>query len=85
MLRRPRGRRWVYRISWDRRRGLWLLRGREWTYEFERKADALREGRLAASHRWRAYQELGQVVVHGKDGRIKFEHTYGRDPRRTKG
>ena len=28
---------------------------------------------------------LGQVVVHGKDGRIQTEYTYGADPRRSKG
>ena len=27
----------------------------------------------------------GRVVVHGKDGKIQTEWTYGNDPRRTKG
>ena len=28
---------------------------------------------------------LGQVIVHGEDGEIQREFTYGNDPRRTKG
>lgn len=30
-------------------------------------------------------QALGQVVIHGKDGRIQTEHTYGKDPHPPKG
>lgn len=42
----------------------------------------------AARERARAIQRRGrpaQLVVKGKDGRIQFENTYGRDPRRSKG
>ena len=28
---------------------------------------------------------LGQVIVHGRDGRIQDEYTYGDDPRSSKG
>ena len=28
---------------------------------------------------------LGQVIVQGQNGRIQFEWTYGKDPRRTPG
>ena len=28
---------------------------------------------------------LAQVVVHGRNGKIQFEWTYGKDPRRTRG
>lgn len=28
---------------------------------------------------------LSQVVIHGRDGRIQLEWTYGADPKRTKG
>lgn len=28
---------------------------------------------------------LGQVKIHGTDGKIQTEHTYGKDPRKTKG
>jgi len=30
-------------------------------------------------------QELGQVVIHKKDGKIQTEHTYGKDPYPPKG
>ena len=30
-------------------------------------------------------QSLGQVVVHGQDGRIQTEYTYGKDPYPPKG
>jgi hypothetical protein len=33
----------------------------------------------------RKNQQPGQVVVHGADGRIETEWTYGGDPRRTPG
>ena len=29
--------------------------------------------------------ELAQVVLHGRDGRIRGERTYGADPKRSKG
>jgi len=29
--------------------------------------------------------DLGQVVVHGKDGVIQTEYTYGQDPKKIKG
>ena len=28
---------------------------------------------------------LGQVKIHGTDGKIQTEYTYGKDPRKTKG
>lgn len=28
---------------------------------------------------------LGQVIVHGDNGRLQTEYTYGKDPRRTRG
>ena len=28
---------------------------------------------------------LAQLVLHGRDGRIRWERTYGRDPRRSRG
>ena len=29
--------------------------------------------------------DAGQIVVHGHNGRIQYEHTYGEDPRERKG
>jgi hypothetical protein len=45
-----------------------------------RKSDAVARARVLARGK-----ALRQVCVHGKDGRIQAEYTYGRDPRRTRG
>jgi hemerythrin superfamily protein len=47
---------------------------------FDRKADAVARGKELAK-RFRR----GQLVVHGQDGKVRDEFTYGDDPRRTKG
>lgn len=47
---------------------------------FENKVDAV----CHAKEKARAAQ-LGQVIVHGHDGRIQFESTYGQDPHQRKG
>lgn len=46
----------------------------------EDKVDALNLAKDLAKN-----AELGQVVVHGKDGVIQTEHTYGKDPEKTPG
>lgn len=46
------------------------------TYKPEAVSHARRLARAAA---------LGQVKVHGRNGRMQAEYTYGRDPRRTRG
>ena len=28
---------------------------------------------------------LGQVIVHGRNGQIQYEHSYGKDPKETAG
>jgi uncharacterized protein YdaT len=46
----------------------------------ENKTHALEQAKdLAKSH------TLGQVIVHGTDGKIQTEHTYGKDPCPPKG
>ncbi|MFN7133759.1 MAG: DUF2188 domain-containing protein [Myxococcales bacterium] len=43
--------------------------------EFDTKDEAVREARR------RAHQgELGQINVHGSDGNMQYESTYGEDP-----
>jgi hypothetical protein len=46
----------------------------------ENKADAVDRAKDLAQG-----QSLGQVVIHGKDGKIQTEHTYGKDPHPPKG
>lgn len=42
---------------------------------YDTKADAVDRAKELAKA-----QPLGQVVIHGQDGRIQTEHTYGQDP-----
>lgn len=46
----------------------------------DNKSDAVQSARDLAKS-----QSLGQIVIHGKDGRIQTEHTYGKDPCPPKG
>ncbi|MBI3927294.1 MAG: DUF2188 domain-containing protein [Armatimonadetes bacterium] len=59
--------------------GRWSLKaqGEEDAESFETKDEAVRAG----ADRARAV-ELGQLIVHRKDGTFEEERTYGRDPRR---
>jgi uncharacterized protein YdaT len=45
----------------------------------DRQADAIKRGREIARG------EGGQLLVHGRDGRIREERTYRKDPPRTRG
>jgi len=47
---------------------------------FENKVDAVCHAKEKAQA-----AQLGQVIVHGHDGRIQFEHTYEQDPHQRKG
>jgi uncharacterized protein YdaT len=46
----------------------------------ENKAEAVQSAKDLAKA-----QPLGQVVIHGKDGKIQTEHTYHKDPYPPKG
>ena len=47
---------------------------------FEDKEQAVRQATESAKA-----ADTGQIIVHGRDGRIQFERTYGHDPRDRKG
>jgi len=47
---------------------------------YEDKAGAVRDAKELAQR-----GNLGQVIIHGRDGRIQYENTYGNDPRNVKG
>jgi hypothetical protein len=47
---------------------------------YEDKEEAVRQAKELAQRGSR-----GQVIVHGRDGRIQYENTYGNDPRSVKG
>lgn len=69
----------IYRVLPDA--GGWKLVGPTRRQHFTRKADAVWYGRLAARTRWLKGQPA-QLIVHGRDGKIQTEHTYGSDPER---
>jgi len=46
----------------------------------EKKADAVEGAKGLAKN-----QPLGQVVIHGENGKIQTEYTYGKDPYPPKG
>lgn len=46
---------------------------------FKRKADCVKAARIAAKEIKR------ELVIHGKDGKIKTKLSYGNDPRKSKG
>lgn len=49
------------------------------------RADSIHPNKIDAVDRGRELgrnQQLGQVVIHRRDGTIETEHTYGADPRR---
>lgn len=45
-----------------------------------KKSAAVREGKRLAKK-----PKLGQIVIHGSDGVIDVEHTYGEDPEKYEG
>ena len=77
--------RYVLHVTWSKKRQRWEIKrrgagtmgyvGMHW-----RKFDVLRLARIIAKQ-----HVPSQVVIHRRDGRIQTEHTYGDDPRRTKG
>lgn len=52
------------------------------------RADSVHEGKADAVDRAKDLAKeasLGQIIIHGQDGKIKTEHTYGKDPYPPKG
>jgi|RhiMetdeSRZDD1v2_1073273.scaffolds.fasta_scaffold287645_2 hypothetical protein len=76
-------RRKVYHVSFDEKEEGWVLKlegGRRVGGPYASKAEALADAKQGVQA-----VALGQIVVHGRDGKIQTEHTYGRDPRRHRG
>lgn len=75
----------VVRVRWDKARGLWVaLLGPE-EVGFATQAEAVDWACKAAYEMWRTGGKLSQVVLHGRNGRIRWERTYGKDPARYPG
>lgn len=73
----------VYTIRWRKDVKQWICP--QLNISFSPKTEFIRimAGRLR--HRWRDAMVPCQLRVYGKNGRIQFERTYGRDPRRFRG
>ena len=75
----------VWSVTWLKKAGRWRLTGPHGFWWLDVKMDAVKDG----AKRARAYHESKgtptQLRVKGKNGRIQFEHTYGKDPRKSKG
>lgn len=50
-----------------------------------RQAEAVAFAAATARSGWRSRGVLAELVIKGRDGRIRDSRTYGRDPRRTPG
>lgn len=68
----------VIHVVFKKNEGKWRLRGGSGSFETKTKA-------VAAGKKQARAGGLGQLVIHTKVGGIQTEHTYGSDPRRTKG
>ena len=76
----------VFRLRWGKGNKLWmLLRGKEIVQESKTKVEALKAGVAMARDLRYSEGTPSQLVVHGKDGKIQFERTYGKDPEKHKG
>ena len=71
----------VFHVLPDRAAG-WKVseRGGSKGSTFKRKTEAVSFARSTARR-----APLGQVIVHGRNGKVQAEYTYGEDPRRYPG
>lgn len=78
--------RFVVRVQWSKTAKAWkiLVAGQFFNARWY-KDEAVRDARRIARNKWQDADTLSQLVVHNKNGRIQFENTYGRDPKRFKG
>lgn len=82
----------VYRVKFRKDVPAWVITwkggpvaGEGESAGFAKKDDAVDVARKMARDRWERYGELAQLMVHRKDGQFQYEHTYGEDPRSSKG
>jgi len=68
----------VIHVVFKKNEGNWQLRGGDGTFSTKTKA-------VAAGKKQAKAGGLGQLIIHTKVGGIQTEHTYGKDPRRSKG
>ena len=82
---RTKAKRVVFRVQWSKPHDAWRISGngiRRYRYL---KANAVRLASLDCDYLYSNSGIRTQLVIHGKDGRIQSERTYGADPVRRKG
>ena len=47
--------------------------------------EAIKWAASLANRQWDLHRQKAQIKVHGKDGKIRFERTFGMDPEKTEG
>ena len=74
--------RFVIRVQYKAK--AWYLKSPVDSRNYPTQAAAIQDGREWARQRWFSGYP-SQLVVHGKSGRILWESTFGRDPKRFPG
>jgi hypothetical protein len=79
----------IYELRWSKANDQWMLSRRgEVPFKYmgwlNKKASIASAATIARTHH-EENGKLTQLVVRNKNGRIAFERTYGKDPRRRKG
>lgn len=74
----------------DRRKIHVVPNGNKWEVKQEGKSTPisshnLKERAIENGKSQAKNAELGQILIHGQNGKIQTEHTYGKDPKSTKG
>lgn len=76
----------IYRVQWNKKESQWTLTRPDGSLAyFAQKIYAVADGRECARCAHEMNEDLTQLVVHKKDGKIQFENTYGKDPSKYKG
>lgn len=73
----------VYHVVPDRDEGVWKVRR-----EGSERASSIHDVKIEALEKARELafnNDLSQVKIHGRDGKILEEHTYGQDPKKYPG
>ena len=75
--------RWT--ISPHKRSGVWYATSGGKRLRYLTQAEAISATAKHCRQRWKEYKEPHELIIKGRNGRIRDNRTYGNDPRGTKG
>ena len=52
---------------------------------YDTQHDAVRTAMTLCNDRWARHRQTAELRIKGRDGKVRYSRTYGRDPRGTKG